>query len=737
MKLFVVSNRLPATFKEDNGNYIISKSSGGLVSGISAYLASMNSSSLDKSVYNWIGWPGLSFPERKQEEITGILSKQKLVPVFINEKIMDKFYFGFCNKTIWPLFHYFPAYTVYDDGMWENYKSVNEKFCDIICRMAGPDDTIWIHDYHLMLLPLLVRKRMNSAKIGFFLHIPFPHFEIFRLLPALWREEILKGLLGADLIGFHTHDYSRYFLGSVLRLLGFDNNLGEIQLDDRIVKVETFQMGIDFKNFESLSRSEKTVKEYKLLQQSFPSQKLILSIDRLDYTKGIINRMQGYQLFLKENPGWRGKVTMIAVTVPSRIGVEKYNQMKREIDEAVGKINGIFGTLTWTPVIYQYRSFSVEHLTALYKVSDVALITPLRDGMNLIAKEYMASRTDNTGVLILSEMAGASKEMIEVITINPNHIEDIADAIKTALEMKKDEQICRNTNIRNRLKSNDVIKWADNFLISLYQTKGKQLTFEKKYLDDDLKQKLVKDYRKANRKIIFLDYDGTLISFFDDPAHAVPDKELMDLLMQLTGDSSVHLVIISGRDFETLDKWFWNISASLVAEHGVWIKKRFRKWKIARKLDNSWKEKIKPYLETYSGMLAGSFYEEKSHSLVWHFRKSDKLYGEKVANEITDSLKSITARMNLHVVRGNNIVEIRNIDIDKGTAVQEFSPESNYDFILSVGDDWTDEDMFKALPHSAYTIKVGMAKSYSRFNFYNYTEARSLLKDLINATKQV
>lgn len=733
MKLYIISNRLPVTFKEENEKYILHRSSGGLVSGISAYLDSMNTSSLDKSNFNWVGWPGISFPEKRQDEVKEILKEDRLIPVFINEKIMDKFYYGFCNKTIWPLFHYFPAYTVYDNEMWENYKSVNQKFCDIVCELLEPNDTVWIQDYHLMLLPSLIRKRVKNIKIGFFLHIPFPHFELFRLLPSVWREEILKGILGADLVGFHTNDYSRYFLGSVLRLLGFDNNLGEIQLNDRLVKVETFQMGIDFDKFENLTRSEKTIKECKLFRQNFPNQKLILSIDRLDYSKGIINRLRGYKLFLKNNPEWHGKVTMLAVTVPSRIGVEKYNQMKREIDETIGKINGTYGKLHWTPIIYQYRSFDEEQLSALYKVSDIALITPLRDGMNLISKEYMASRTDNTGVLILSEMAGASKEMIEAVTINPNHIENIAEAILTALQMKKDEQIERNTIIRKRLKINSVINWANNFLLSLYHIKGKQLTFEKKYLDDTIKQTLINDYQKAKRKIIFLDYDGTLVSFVDNPENANPDKELINLLTELTEDSSVHLVIISGRDHLTLDKWFWDIKASLVAEHGVWIKKRFKKWKISKKMNDSWKEQIKPYLKAYTEILAGSFFEEKSHSLVYHFRKSDKLHSEIIANEITADLKDITARMNLHVLRGNNIVEIRNIDVDKGTSVKEFSPEINYDFILSIGDDWTDEDMFKALPHNAYTIKVGMVKSYSRYNLLNISETRALLKELINA----
>ncbi len=731
MKLFVISNRLPVTITEKDGGYKLNTSPGGLVSGISSYLDSMNSSSLDKTYFHWLGWPGMSFPDRKQDEVRELLEERKLTPVFLNEKVMDRFYSGFCNKTLWPLFHYFPAFTNYDGEMWNIYKYVNEKFCDIVCGMAEPGDMIWIHDYHLMLLPAMIRKRMSGARIGFFLHIPFPHYEIFRLLPHEWRKDILEGMLGADLMGFHANDYTRYFLGCVLRLLGLNNHAGEIQLRDRIVKADTFQMGIDFRFFDSLARTEETEAECGRLKKNLRSRKIILSIDRLDYTKGILNRLQGYQLFLEKNPEWHKKASMIVVTVPSRIGVEKYYQMKKEIDEIVGKINGIFGTPDWTPIIYQYKSFEREYLSALYRASDVALITPLRDGMNLIAKEYIASRIDNTGVLILSEMAGAAKEMIEALIINPNHIDNIADSIKKALEMKPDEQVRRNKAIRERIKSNDVIRWAENFLLSVLHIKGLQNKFEKKYLDDEIRSKLIRDFRKAKKKIIFLDYDGTLVPFCDEPENASPDGELINILKSLCGAAGTQVAIISGRDTETLDRWFWDVNAGLVAEHGVWIKKRGKKWKIFRKLDDGWKWQIKQVLDKYSEILAGSFYEEKSHSIVWHIRKSDKLYGETVANELTDVLKNLTSRMSLDVIRGHDIVEVRNLDVHKGTAVSVFKPEDNFDFILAVGDDWTDEDMFKALPHRAYSIKVGMEKSYSRYNLPDYKDVRELLKDLI------
>ncbi len=732
MRLLIISNRLPITLTEANGNYLMHESPGGLATGISSYLSSLKEASKKDIDSAWIGWPGLEIPTESRAKIDLEFSEKKIFPVYLPKKAMDKFYLGFCNKTIWPLFHYFPVYSVYENEMWKTYKYVNEKFFDIVSGVIKKSDIVWIHDYHLMLLPKMLKKKFPDSKIGFFLHIPFPHYEIFRLLPPEWRVEILEGILGADLIGFHTHDYTKYFLGCVLRLLGEDNYLGEINLKDRIVRADTFPMGIDFCNFEKRSNSKSVKLEIKHIQENFKNQKLILSIDRLDYSKGIKKRLEGYQKFLEENKQWREKVSMLAVIVPSRIGVDKYNDMKMSIDELIGKINGTFGNINWTPIIYQYKNLPADKLSALYKISDVALITPLRDGMNLIAKEYLASKSDNKGVLILSEMTGASKELGEAIIINPNHIENIAESIKIALEMDENEQIRINKDMRARLKTNSVENWAFNFISSVIQIKAKQNTFDKKLIDDEIKTGLLKSFRKSGKKIIFLDYDGTLVPFKNEPALAAPDSELMNILENISGMKGVQLVIISGRDKDFLDEHMWKLNAGFVAEHGVWIKKRGKKWRLMKQMDNSWKVQLRPILKKYSNMLSGSFIEEKSHSLVWHYRKSDTLHGEKMANDLLDNLINATANMDVQVMPGNKTVEVRNMGVNKGTAVLSFHPSENYDFILSIGDDWTDEDMFKALPANAYTIKVGMAKSYSRFNLHNYSEVRNLLMEIIN-----
>lgn len=732
MRLIIVSNRLPVTISKDEGKYIIQESPGGLATGVSSYLSNIRKSSSKNIDSLWVGWPGIEIPEHVKPSIISKFSKKKLYPVFLSKKIMDKFYLGFCNKTIWPLFHYFSMYASFDNDMWDTYKFVNHKFYEILSGIIKENDVVWIHDYHLMLLPKMLRNKFPDLKIGFFLHIPFPHYEIFRLMPHSWRIEILEGLIGSDLIGFHTYDYTKYFLGSVLRLLGLDNYLGEISLDDRFLEVDTFPMGIDFKSFENLVNKKSVRAERKQMKEIFKDKKILLSIDRLDYSKGILNRLEGYHLFLKQNPEWREKIYMLVVIVPSRIGVDKYSEMKKEIDETIGKINGTFGNINWNPIIYQYKNLPVEKLSSLYSISDIALITPLRDGMNLIAKEYLACKTDDSGVLILSEMAGASKELGEAIIINPNHIEDIASGIKVALEMDESEKIRINKIMKERLKTNDVVNWASNFISSIFEVNAKQDILEKKFIDVKITKKLVRNFKSAKNKIIFLDYDGTLVPFKKEPVMASPDPELFNILNRISGFNDIQLVIISGRDKNILHKWFYKLNASFVAEHGVWIKRKNKNWKLMKRMDYSWKTQMKSILKKYTDILSGSLVEEKSYSLVWHYRKSDTLYGAKIANELLDNLISITANMDLQVIPGNKIIEVRNSGINKGTAVLDFLTGENYDFILSIGDDWTDEDMFKALPDKAYTIKVGMSKSYAKYNLHNYNEVRNLLKEIIN-----
>ena len=732
MRLLVVSNRLPITISEDS-DLKFKESVGGLVSGLKAYLECSNSKSCNSVCdYVWVGWPGTTIKESMKEKVQSkVYSNFHAHPVFLSESAMEKFYHGFCNRTIWPLFHYFTSNVSYDNANWQYYKKVNVMFCEAVMQILRPDDIVWIQDYHLMLLPRLLRERVTGVPIGFFLHIPFPSFEVFRLLPSNWRKDLLEGLLGADLIGFHTQDYTQYFLRCVLRILGHEHNMGQIFLNNHMVRADTFPMGIDFQKFFGSTTSPGVQNEKDELKTVFADCKVILSIDRLDYTKGIVNRLQGYEIFLEQNPRWHGKTTLVLIVVPSRIQVEQYQQMKRQIDELVGRINGKFGSINWTPILYHYNFLPFNKLIALYNISDVALVTPLRDGMNLIAKEYVATKTDGKGVLVLSEMAGASKEVREAVIINPNDLDEIAFALKEALEMPEDEQKRRNRIMQSRLKRHDIICWADSFVQDLLAIKNEERCLSLKQLGSSAKSQLIDDFRQAKRRLFLLDYDGTLVQFADSPLLARPTGEIEKILALISNDSKNEVVLVSGRDKSTLQSWFGSLNIGLVAEHGIWIRKRNEDWRMLKQLTNDWKPKILPILEMYSDRLPGSFVEEKEFSLAWHYRMADHEMGSIVAKELLDDLVNFTANISVQVLKGNKVIEVRNPGMTKGDAGSYWISENEYDFILGIGDDWTDEDLFKVLPDRAYSIKVGAAQSQAKYSLPNSQEVINLLRELV------
>ena len=729
-RIIVVSNRLPITVREESGEIRFIRSVGGLATGLSSYLESFRDHPSTSREFLWVGWPGSTISEKKREEIKSrCLADFSAVPVFLSEEDIEKFYQGFCNKTIWPLFHYFQVYTDYSDDNWMHYVNVNRSYCRTLLDLIRPDDTLWIHDYHLMLLPAMIREQSPSTTIGFFLHIPFPNYEIYRLLPSTWRREILKGMLGADLLGFHTNDYRQDFLRCVIRILGYDANIGEMMIGDRMVKAETFPMGIDYWKYHDGADDPAVQLERNELHERLGEVKVILSIDRLDYTKGIVNRLEGFQAFLESYPAWRGKVVLIMVVVPSRVDIEHYEMMKSQIEALVGKINGRFGSPVWTPIIYMYRALTFAPLVTMYASSHVALITPLRDGMNLIAKEYIASRQDKTGVLILSEMAGASKELLEAILINPNNRNEIAEALREALEMPAEEQIRRNTIMQERLQRYDVVRWANDFIEDLFNAKNTSRRYYAKVLGSNARKQLVKCYQTGRRRLLLLDYDGTLVPFTTLPHNAVPGQALRRILRTLSEEPHNEAVIISGRDRAFLERWFSDVKINLVAEHGVWIKEKGQDWQITTNAASEWKSKLKPFFERYVDRVAGSFVEEKDFALVWHYRGAEPEPGKIAAQELRDHLLAFTANIDVHILQGNKTVEARVAGVNKGSAGSRFLSRTLYDFILCIGDDATDEELFAVLPAEAHSIRVGIGGTLAKHTLSDVHEVIQLLEE--------
>ena len=727
-RLIIVSNRLPITVTRNKKNSPLEfhSSIGGLSTGLSSFYKSYNAL--------WIGWPGIALDRIKEEDkenITKKLSHEGCYPVFLTQREIDNYYHGFCNNVLWPLFHYFPSYVTNKSVFWGAYNEVNHKFADAVMQFADKDDVIWVHDYQLMLLPDMLRRRFKNINIGFFLHIPFPSFEIFRMLP--YRKEILQGVMGANLIGFHTYDYVRYFLESVRRILGIDSNLGYIyshKYDEHIVKADIFPIGINFEKFRT--PNEEIEDEIENIKNKIGNSKVILSVDRLDYSKGIMHKLEAFDRFLDKNPKYIGKVILVVLVVPSRTNIEHYRMLKKQIDELIGNINGKRSTFEWFPIYYLYRSLPFEKLLALYRISNIALITPLRDGMNLVAKEFLASKQDNKGVLILSEMAGAAQELGEAVIINPNDANEIVKALELALNMPDTEQIKRNKTMINRLKQYNIIKWTTDFMRAMDDVRKLQGKFFMRILNADSEKKMIDNYKNSNNRVLLLDYDGTLVEFAASPKEAEPDDDLLEILKKLSSDTRNNVVIISGRDRKTLDEWFGNLNIGLIAEHGVWIKHKGDNWQTIEPLTNEWKKVVTPILELYMDRTPGSFIEEKEFSLVWHYRKADSQLAAVRAMELKDTLIDYVTNLKLEVMDGNKVLEIKDAGVDKGKASLKCVTDINKDFILAIGDDLTDENIFSVLPENTYSIKVGMGYSKAKYNVLSTKDVRILLKKLIN-----
>ncbi|UBM58373.1 bifunctional alpha,alpha-trehalose-phosphate synthase (UDP-forming)/trehalose-phosphatase [Marinilongibacter aquaticus] len=730
-RLLIVSNRLPYQLENTEGEFRFHMSSGGLVSALKSY---MESSGGSYSQMLWFGnadfnakeWKAAA--EQQPEKASGIK------PIFIPKTLKEKHYSGFSNSTLWPHFHYFPTFTKYDHEDFKAYHKVNELFAKSIVAEYQEGDVIWVHDYQLLLLPQMLRRKLPNATIGFFLHIPFPSFEIFRMLPREWREQILQGMLGADLVGFHTNDYVLHFQKSVRMLLGYESKRRIIQTEDRPIRSDLFPISIDYHLFNKSYDKPEVRKIRREMKNLMPGVKTIFSVDRLDYTKGIPNRLIGFERFLEQNPEWHEKVTFNLVVVPSRDVIKRYSENKRRLDELVGKINGRFGKMGWQPVVYQYRSLDFDELCASYTGCDVALITPVRDGMNLVSKEFLASRKDQKGVLILSEMAGSAAELGEAILINPTDLDEIATGIKRALTLPIMVQSRNMEIMQERIRTYDVQMWAHDFMTQLNQIKTLQENRKIREVGPQVKTEIQNAYANAKKRMFFLDYDGTLMPFQQQPHMARPNERVLHVLENLTADPKNIVTVISGRDKGTLSEWLGHLPINLVTEHGAAKRLKGEDWKMTEKIFNpEWRQEIHHQMKLVTHRCAKSFIEEKSFALAWHYRNADKDLGFLRSRELIDSLyRVINNNMPLQVIDGNKVVEVRMTGVDKGSAALELYETHRADFVLTIGDDRTDEDMFRALNSVAYTIKVGTENTEAKYYFTHIAEVLPFFENLIN-----
>lgn len=721
MKIIIIANRLPVRIERRDDRYIIKRSEGGLATGLGSL------ETVDEKF--WIGWPGIHIEdEQEKREITDSLHKLNYHPVFLSAEQIENHYEGYSNSTIWPLCHYFFSFIQYRADYWEAYKQVNALFCSEAVPFIETDDIVWVQDYQLMLLPGMLRKEKPSASIGYFHHIPFPSYELFRVLPE--REEVLEGLLGADLIGFHTHDYMRHFISAIYRVLDLNCTLDEVTLQERIVHVDAFPMGINYELYHNAPNLPEVKEKASKLKKKLGNKTVILSVDRLDYSKGILHRLNGFAQFLQNHPEYHEMVSLAMIVVPSRDSVDIYADLKTRIDQAIGEINGKYSRLGWTPIFYFYRSFAFEELMAMYDISDVALVTPLRDGMNLVAKEYLASKCNEPGVLILSEMAGASIELQDAIIINPNDTGQIENAILQALKMSEEEKIKRLQKMQKKISRGNVKKWANDFVTELQSIKAQNKDIFQKIVGKRQLNQIKSAYDEALSRLILLDYDGTLSPFVENPEDAVPSASLLELLKNMIADEKNKVVINSGRSHQILDKWFEGIDLDFAAEHGIFYKEN-GKWHKNLEDEVVWDDEIIEIIQHTIDKTPRSYLEQKDASLVWHYRKVDVWLAELRTQQLINALIGPCTRLNLQIVPGNKIVEIKPPDFNKGSETLRRLEQQPYDFVMAIGDDTTDEDMFRVLPPDGISIKVGNFSAAAKYRIPLQSSVIPFLSNLI------
>lgn len=681
-RLIVASARLPVTLAHRQDRWEATPSTGGLATALRSVA--------ERRPFSWIGWPGTHVPEDERREVRRVLAGHGATPVFLSKSEIDGFYLGFSNRVVWPLLHNLTERSYFDPEGYATYRKVNQMFADAIAEQVRENDVIWIHDYQLCLVPELLRKRKLACPIGFFLHVPFPSAETYRTLAP--REEILRGMLGADYIGFHTYEYVSHFRSACTRVLGVDSDFDTIHLPGRKVRLGAQPIGIDPGEIAELCASREARQELASLVASYPEKRIIVGVDRLDYTKGIPDKLRAFEELLRKNPRWRERAVLIQIAAPSRTGVAEYQRLKCEVDELVGRINGRYGTPSSMPVVYVNQSVSRSRLMGLYQAADIALVTPVRDGMNLVALEYVAARGDRGGTLILSEFAGAAQHLPGARLVNPFDTSQVASTLLAALE---DETPGDLGYMRGFVSENTSMTWANRFLDQLEATAAEvrpgaePLEFSNK--------KLAAMARRAERPLVVLDYDGTLRAYVVDPQKAAPEPRTLDVLRRMAELATVY--VVSGRSQETLERWLGGLRIGLVCEHGLAFKPPGGPWMPPTKVSSAALIRlVEPIFEDFVRRTPGSTIERKQAAIAWHYRGVDPELSSFQVPDLLAVLEETLRRRPYAVLQGARVIEVRHQRVTKGHAMaQILKRHPRSDFLFCAGDDRTDEDLMAAI----------------------------------------
>ncbi|KAK6944272.1 Glycosyl transferase, family 20 [Dillenia turbinata] len=732
--------------------------------------------------------------QSEQDEVAQLLlEKFRCVPTFLPSDIHTKFYHGFCKQHLWPLFHYMlpisPNHGArFDRGLWQSYVTANKIFADKVMEVINPDeDFVWVHDYHLLILPTFLRRRFHRVKLGFFLHSPFPTSEIFRTLPV--RDEILKALLNCDLIGFHTFDYARHFLSCCSRMLGLDyeSKRGYIGLDyfGRTVSIKILHVGIHMGQLQSVMASSDTADKVRELKQQFEGKIMLLGIDDMDMFKGITFKFLALEQLLEQHPDYVGTVVLVQIANPARGRGKDFEQVQEETHAVADRINKKFGKSGYIPIVFINQYVPTHDKLAYYAMSECCVVNAVRDGMNLVSYKYTVCRQGSPAidealgiqgssvtrksVIVVSEFIGCSPSLSGAIRVNPWNIDDVSDAMHLSIRMPDSEKQLRHEKHYKYISSHDVAYWARSFDQDLVRAckdhfdkrcwgVGFGLSFRVVALGPNFRKlsvdHIASAYNKSSSRLILLDYDGTMMP--QASVDKAPNDEVIFLLNSLCSDPKNVVFIVSGRGREPLNKWFSQCEQlGISAEHGYFTRwTRDSEWELSLLAnDFDWKKIAEPVMEQYTETTDGSFIEHKESALVWHHQEADPDFGSCQAKELLDHLENVLANEPVVVKRGQHIVEVKPQGVSKGVAVKNLvktmqTRGKSPDFVLCIGDDHSDEDMFESIANSVgnlsspaiaevYACTVGQKPSKAKYYLDDTYDVIKLLQGIASASVRV
>lgn len=704
-RLLVVANRLPVSAtRKGEDSWSLEISAGGLVSALLG---------LKQFEAKWIGWAGVNVPDKPgQAALTKALAEKRCIPVFLDEEIVHQYYNGYCNNVLWPLFHYLGlpqedrlATTRSFQSQFDAYKKANEMFAEVVHSHYKEGDVVWCHDYHLMFLPKCLKDRDSNMKVGWFLHTPFPSSEIHRTLPS--RSELLRAVLAADLVGFHTYDYARHFVSACTRILGLEGTPEGVEDQGKLTRVAAFPIGIDSERFIKALELPEVKKHIKELKERFSGRKVMLGVDRLDMIKGIPQKILAFEKFLEENETWRDKVVLVQIAVPTRTDVPEYQKLTSQVHEIVGRINGRFGTLITVPIHHLDRSLDFHALCALYAITDVTLVTSLRDGMNLVSYEVVACQNAKKGVLILSEFAGAAQSLgAGAILVNPWNITEVAASIGDALNMTAEEREERHRHNFEHVTTHTAQVWADTFVSELKDTIV-EAQLRTRHIPPHLPvHKAVEKYQQSNNRLLILGFNATMTEQVDVPGRRGNDQikemklvlhpELREPLSILCNDPKTTVVILSGSERSVLDENFKDFNVWLAAENGMFLRLTSGEWMstMPEHLTMDWVESVQLVLDYFRERTPRSYVEVRETSLVWNYKYADVEFGRVQARDMLQHLwTGPISNAAVDVVQGSRSVEVRSVGVSKGAAIDRILGEivhskcmtTPIDYVLCIG----------------------------------------------------